>query len=757
MGGAVKEGVGEAREESSGFEDFLCDEVEGWKKRPSTTTSTDGVASSVRESTPDLGDFFDEDGGTWGEAGGTTTNVGDGNTSCYLNDNNAAWEKLASTTTSSDDSWAEKAMDAARESTNNFGGLFNYGNTAWEKAASTTTTYGSSVASTTETGFRPATESMLNYDTFFNQPNPFNKEPPRDSDGYELCPPTPLSMLLSKHTPKKLAPSILPSTHTPQKQTRQTTPLKSILKNPYVPKKGSAQEELARQSHLAIPKKGSAQEELARQSGLGAPVLRDAAEVLAEQRHMQRKRKRTNQDQPETRKSKRTKDSEVDTKPKPKAKAKKPSLVKAPKQDAVKYKVSELFPKGNSPKKPKKLRLLESGVGEDASGDESDDDPEMVAAYYKQVEVLGYDPMKKKQPSRLGSPFKPTASVNKSSTPKKVTFGNTHQDHNGPMDQSAKSEPSSTSYKQDPDDLFGPPLFTQRRAGTEPPPTSYKPTPRKAPAGHPNKLLVHNTQELESVIAGLEWSVSPIYANRGRTSSEPFPAFDPNYAKPPTPNIFDVIPQREVPTALPPSAFVITLEQRRAIDRSTAQTVHDDPLVFLSEQGFARIPQGNGPINFFVPIGPLPTPSRLRTVHMVFNMMSLTAQQRFHNYPSTGVNSDWLDAAANAMLEALVSRTVICSHAAISASTKYSSEKLRVLAMLGFLPSWWWLREGLIWSLLVVKKVWVDDRNVLGLYNQAKAHVERLVRAEQAMLESAAKVEDVDGAGDGVKPEGSDD
>jgi hypothetical protein len=101
----------------------------------------------------------------------------------------------------------------------------------------------------------------------------------------------------------------------------------------------------------------------------------------------------------------------------------------------------------------------------------------------------------------------------------------------------------------------------------------------------------------------------------------------------------------------------------------------------------------------FVKFYPWPSDDQMATTRKIWRSFDPLVASKFL-VPSTagGVNSSWINEAANAMFEA--SDDVLRGEIGLKVANTYSHEKLRILAALGFIGAWWWMREGLVWTLL---------------------------------------------------------
>ena len=108
------------------------------------------------------------------------------------------------------------------------------------------------------------------------------------------------------------------------------------------------------------------------------------------------------------------------------------------------------------------------------------------------------------------------------------------------------------------------------------------------------------------------------------------------------------------------------------------------------------LPQG-GPKHYYLPIKPPPNGEQMEMTKDIWNMIPEDIAIKF-GVPPTDVTSEWINEATNAMWEASPVETR--ARIGVMASADYSLGKLRLLGATGFLISWWWMREGLVWTLL---------------------------------------------------------
>jgi len=109
------------------------------------------------------------------------------------------------------------------------------------------------------------------------------------------------------------------------------------------------------------------------------------------------------------------------------------------------------------------------------------------------------------------------------------------------------------------------------------------------------------------------------------------------------------------------------------------------------------VPTQMGPLHIFVPLDPAPTAVQMDMTRQIWDMVPPQIANQFR-VPPTGVDSAWIDAAAAAMFAA--SSDEMRVEIGLIVALGYSHEKLRMLAAMGVIANWWWMREGLVWTLL---------------------------------------------------------
>jgi hypothetical protein len=144
------------------------------------------------------------------------------------------------------------------------------------------------------------------------------------------------------------------------------------------------------------------------------------------------------------------------------------------------------------------------------------------------------------------------------------------------------------------------------------------------------------------------------------------------------------------------------------------------------------VPAGTEPLHFFVPFDPSPNAVQMEMTKSIWKMVPAAKANQFH-IPPTGVDSAWIDAAAAAMFTA--SSCEVQVEIGLIVATDYSHEKLRILAAMGAIASWWWMREGLVWTLLqqpldggVYR---VDDSTMVGQWQFATNMVQARVDMQE--------------------------
>jgi hypothetical protein len=127
----------------------------------------------------------------------------------------------------------------------------------------------------------------------------------------------------------------------------------------------------------------------------------------------------------------------------------------------------------------------------------------------------------------------------------------------------------------------------------------------------------------------------------------------------------------------------------------------------------------------YVAIEPLPNVSQMVTTRNIWCSFSPLVTSKF-SFRREGVNTFWINEAANCMFEA--SGGELRRQIGIIVADTYSHKKLRILAALGFIGAWWWMREGIVWTLiqLQIPGFRVDDSTVRDEWKKVENALQRL-------------------------------